>query len=214
MKEILKNKKILAIAITCLVVILSVVIAVSVKGKKAETVPEGSTSEVVTSSETTTEEVTESTTESTTAETTTETTTKASVETTTKKPVSKPETTTKKPSAPSTTKKPESTTQKPMSDIEAARYELYRQYGGESGYRAHIQEIANAKCPGCGNHNCPSMEYHRNGLGDIDGYVWNQSKCPNYGQTKCPHCGKILAESYLVEKNPDKYCLGNCYYTF
>lgn len=215
MKQVLHNKKILAIAIVCLVVILSVVIAVSVKGKKAEAVPESSTSEVVTSSETTTEEVTESTTESTTAEITTETTTKASVEITTKKPVSKPEATTKKPVS-----KPENTTRAQVTTVDQGtldtlRLDLYRQYGGEAGYKAHLQEIANAKCPGCGNHNCPSMEYEKNRLGDIDSYYWNQQKCPNYGKTKCSHCGKILTDdSNLINSNPEKYCRGNCYYTF
>ena len=207
MKQVLHNKKILAIAITCLVVILSVVIAVSVKGKKAETVPESSTSEVVTSSETVTEEVTESTTKSTTAETTTETTTK--------KPVSKPEATTKKPvSKPETTTKAQVTTVD-QGTLDTLRLDLYRQYGGEEGYKDHLQEIANEKCPGCGNHNCPSMEYEKNRLGDIDSYYWNQQKCPNYGKTKCSHCGKILTDdSNLINSNPEKYCRGNCYYTF
>ena len=77
------------------------------------------------------------------------------------------------------------------------------------------QEIANAKCPGCGNHNCPSMEYEKNRLGDIDNYYWNQQRCPNYGKTKCSHCGKILTDdSNLINSNPEKYCRGNCYYTF
>lgn len=214
MKQVLHNKKILAIAIVCLVVILSVVIAVSVKGKKAETVPESSTSEVVTGSETVTEEVTESTTESTTAETTTGAQTQAS-ETTTKKPVSKPETTTKKPVS-----KPENTTRAQTTTVDQGvldteRQVLYFRYGGEEGYKAHLQEIANAKCPGCGNHNCPSMEYEKNRLGDIDSYYWNQQKCPNYGKTKCSHCGKILTDdSNLINSNPEKYCRGNCYYTF
>lgn len=220
MKQVLHNKKILAIAITCLVVILSVVIAVLVKGKKAETVPESSTSEVVTSSETVTEEVTESTTESTTAETTTETTTKASVEITTKKPVSKPEATTKKPvSKPENTTRAQTTTNQDAALEAQRRQMLYRQYGGEEGYKAHLQEIANAKCPGCGNHNCPSMEYEKNRLGDVDSYYWNQQKCPNYGKTKCPHCGKILVSAdddgiYKVEHYPNEYCYGNCHITF
>lgn len=209
MKQVLHNKKILAIAIVCLVVILSVVIAVSVKGKKAETVPESSTSEVVTGSETATEEVTESTTESTTAEITTETTTK--------KPVSKPETTTKKPvSKPETTTKAQVTTNQDAAFEAQDRQVLYWQYGGEEGYKAHLQEIANAKCPGCGNHNCPSMEYEKNRLGDVDSYYWNQQKCPNYGKTKCPHCGKILTDDSSLAKNntSDTYCLGNCNVTF
>ena len=213
MKEILKNKKILAIAIVCLVVILSVVIAVSVKGKKAETVPENSTSEVVTSSETATEEVTENVTESTTAEITTEATTK--------KPVSKPETTTKKPvSKPETTTRAQATANQDAAFEAQDRQVLYWKYGGEEGYKAHLQEIANAKCPGCGNHNCPSMEYEKNRLGDIDSYYWNQSKCPNYGKTTCSRCGKILidplndAEIAKYDANPDKYCLGNCHITF
>lgn len=208
MKQVLHNKKILAIAIVCLVVILSVVITVSIKGKKAETVPESSTSEVVTSSETTTEEVTENVTESTTAEITTETTTK--------KPVSKPEATTKRPVS-----KPENTTRAQTTTIDQGvldteRQVLYWEYGGEEGYKAHLQEIANAKCPGCGNHNCPSMEYEKNRLGDIDSYYWNQQKCPNYGKTKCPHCGKILTDDSSLAKNntSDKYCLGNCNVTF
>lgn len=216
MKQVLHNKKILAIAIVCLVVILSVVIAVSVKGKKAETVPESSTSEVVTSSETTTEEVTESTTESTTAETTTGAQTQAP-ETTTKKPVSKPETTTKKPvSKPETTTRAQVTTNQDAAFEAQDRQVLYWQYGGEEGYKAHLQEIANAKCPGCGNHNCPSMEYKKNRLGDIDSYYWNQQKCPNYGKTKCPHCGKILTDDSSLAKNntSDTYCLGNCNVTF
>lgn len=212
MKQVLHNKKILAIAIVCLVVILSVVIAVSVKGKKAETVPESSTSEVVTSSETTTEEVTESTTESTTAEITTENTTK--------KPVSKSEATIKKPvSKPENTTRAQTTTNQDAAFEAQDRQVLYWQYGGEEGYKAHLQEIANAKCPGCGNHNCPSMEYEKNRLGDVDSYHWNQQKCPNYGKTKCPHCGKILVSAdddgiYKVEHYPNEYCYGNCHITF
>lgn len=218
MKQVLHNKKILAIAIVCLVVILSVVIAVSVKGKKAETVPESSTSEVVTGSETATEEVTESATEITTAEITTEAQTQAP-ETTTKKPVSKPETATKKPvSKPENTTRAQTTTVD-QGTLDTLRLDLYRQYGGEAGYKAHLQEIANAKCPGCGNHNCPSMEYEKNKLGDVDSYHWNQQKCPNYGKTKCPHCGKILVSAdddgiYKVEHYPNEYCYGNCHITF
>lgn len=222
MKEKLKNKRHIIVAVITSVIIFSVVFSALTLSKrpnkgKAETKPgvsdtAGSEKDAgeVTEEDTgkTAENNTENTTESTTAEKVAEKVT----EKTTQKPVNTT-TTTKKP----VNNKPETTT-KYVVDQETLDFErtmLYRQYGGEEGYKAELQKIANAKCLGCGNHNCPSMVYHKNRLGDVDGYHLDISKCPQYGNIKCSHCGKILVETPSErDKNPDKYCLGNCYYSF
>lgn len=247
MKEKLKKNKYLVAAVAfALVAVLSVVTSAALKNRKVEVAPENKpgvsdTSGSEKGSEKDAGEVTEEdtgkTAENNTENTTESTTAERNTEKVTEKTTQKPANTT------TTTKKPVNTAkedlvlvygvrnQEPYSeyvtpeeadrrDLEGVRFDLYAQYGGEEGYRAHLQEIANEKCPGCGNHNCPSMEYHKNRLGDIDNYCWVISKCPQYGNIKCSHCGKILVDVLVNEEvakfdaNPDKYCIGNCYVSF
>lgn len=235
MKEKLKNKRHIIVAVITSVIIFSVVFSALTLSKrpnkgKAETKPsvsdtanpeKGSEKDAGKVTEEDTGKVTESNTENTAEKVTekaTENTTKnATTEKTTQKPANTT-TTTKKP----VNNKPETTTEYVVDQgtLDLVRFNLYAQYGGEEGYKAHLQEIANDKCPGCGKHDCPSMEYHTNRLGDVDSVRWVNSKCPNHGITKCSHCGKILTDSLnnedvaKTEANPDKYCYGGCYVSF
>ena len=172
--------------------------------------------------ESTTETTTESTTESTT-ETTTETTTEKQTETTTNKKVEnttkKPETTTKKPNkTETTTKKPVTTTKPSKSEEEENRDIMYAMHGGKEGYEAHLEEIRNYKCSTCGKHDCPSLEYGEDLLGNPKWpSIWPE-KCPAIinETAKCPHCGKILVANsdFRWQTEPDKYCRGNCHISF
>ena len=170
--------------------------------------------------ESTTETTTESTTESTT-ETTTETTTEKKTETTTNKKVEnttkKPETTTKKPNkTETTTKKPVTTTKPSKSEEEENREMMYGKYGGKEGYEAHLKEVANYKCNRCGKHNCPSLEYGKDLLGNPDWpSIWPE-KCPAIinETAKCPHCGKTLVADDRWLTEPNKYCDGACHLNF
>lgn len=250
MKEKLKNKRHIIVAVITSVIIFSVVFSALTLSKrpnkgKAETKPsvsdtanpeKGSEKDAGEITEEDTGKTAENNTENTTAEKNTEKVTENTAKnTTTEKNTQKP--------ANTTTKKPVSTTaedlvlvyfysngesyskyvtQEEYDEIQKdeERWDLYRRYGGEEGYKAHLQEIANDKCPGCGKHDCPSMEYHTNRLGDVDSVRWVNSKCPNHGITKCSHCGKILTDSLnnedvaKTEANPDKYCYGGCYVSF
>lgn len=231
MKEKLKNKRHIIVPIITSVIIFSVVFSALTLSKrpnkgKAETKPsvsdtanpeKGSEKDAGKVTEEDTGKVTESNTENTTESTTAEKNTEKATEKTTQKPANTT-TTTKKP----VNNKPETTTKYVVDQrtLDDERWALYVQYGGEEGYKAHLQEIANDKCPGCGKHDCPSMEYHTNRLGDVDSVRWVNSKCPNHGITKCSHCGKILTDSLnnedvaKTEANPDKYCYGGCYVSF
>ena len=177
----------------------------------------------VNTTESTTETTTESTTESTT-ETTTETTTEKQTKTTTNKKVenttTKTETTTKKPNKTETTTKKPVTTTKPSSPDKVpedeAREGLYKYYGGKEGYEAHLKEVKNYKCSSCGKHDCPSLEYGTDLLGNPDWPSIHSEKCPAIMNetAKCPHCGKTLVEDNRWQTEPDKYCRGTCHISF
>lgn len=224
MKNFFSNKRNIIISVVSLVLVVAiVVVAVTFNNNKIDvdnstTTTQGTTENNAQGDGTTTEEVTEESSETSdkTQEedknSTTDTTTgKNDKETTTKKP-NKTETTTKKPV---TTTKPSSPDKVPEDE---AREGLYKYYGGKEGYEAHLKEVKNYKCSSCGKHDCPSLEYGTDLLGNPDWpSIWPE-KCPAIinGTSKCPHCGKTEVASsddrWLTE--PDKYCNGSCHLSF
>ena len=186
---------------------------------------------------TTTQSVIES---SSTTETTTETTTEKKIETTTIKKVEKttkkPETTTKKPNKTETTTKKPVTTTKPskpetttkpgekhtenaadLSDSELERIWNEVDCNTEAEYKAYVKNIPNYKCKWCGDHNCPSITYGPNRIGDIVVTSLDKSKCPaiKAEKIKCPQgCGRILVDDDRWFTQPDKYCDGTCHLNF
>lgn len=240
MKQLLKNKKVLTIIICAVAVVVIAVAGAGIahNNKVKAQAPENSqpnTSDVSTPAGVTegeTEKAEEESTEDAEkdAEKVTESTTKKSTETTTSN--NKKSSTTKKPAAnkkpssgktPTTTKKAETTTvddEYLQAELAAERYLLYNRYGGEAGYKAHLEEIKNEKCLYCSKHNCPSMNFEKNALGDVDSIYYATWKCPEViaERAKCRHCGKILISGpdspAKLENHPEKYCLGNCYISF
>ena len=84
------------------------------------------------------------------------------------------------------------------------------------GYEAHLEEVRNCKCSTCGKHDCPSLEYGTDLLGNPGWPSISPEKCPAIinGTAKCPHCGKILVEDNRWQTEPDKYCDGKCNINF
>ena len=195
------------VVISCVAVVLAVVILIVALtfGNEKTNIDESSTTST-----------TETTTESTTIENPTESTTKSTTESTTKKP----ETTTKKPNKTETTTKKPVTTTKPSNPDKVpediAKELVYGDYGGKEGYEAHLEEVRNYKCSTCGKHDCPSLEYGTDLLGNPKWPSISPEKCPAIinGTAKCPHCGKILVEDNRWQTEPDKYCRGTCHLNF
>lgn len=221
MKKILKNKFVVIAVCSLLVISLCVVIAMSVRDNEPEKEPNTQLTESTTENietESTTESTTENTTESTTQKP--ETTTKKT-ETTTKKP-NKTETTTKKPVT--TTKKPETTTKKSETTTNSDDLWLKKDVWSEVGckteeeYEAYLATVPNYKCPYCGDHNCPSITYETNRLGDTVVGIIDESKCPaiKAEKIKCSICGKTLVDisDERWRTKPDKYCNGYCDFGF
>lgn len=207
MKKILKNKGVVIALCALLVISLSVIIAISVRNDSAKGPEPDSTP--TTENSTTDTSVTEESTEKVDTETSTTTTTTEST--------TKPETTTKKPNkTETTTKKPVTTTKPSKSEEEENRDIMYAMHGGKAGYEAHLKEVANYKCDTCGKHNCPSLEYGTDLLGNPDWPGIHSEKCPAIinETAKCPHCGKTLVEDNRWQTEPDKYCRGTCHISF
>ena len=221
MKDFFNNKRNIIISVVSLVLVVAIVIvAVTFNNNKIDvdnstTTTQGTTENTAQGNGTTTEEVTEESSE-TSDKTQKEDETKDNTETSTKKP----ETTTKKPNKPETTTKKPVTTTKPSSPDKVpedeAREGLYKYYGGKEGYEAHLKEVANYKCSSCGKHDCPSLEYGKDLLGNPDWPSIHSEKCPAIinETAKCPHCGKILVEDNRWQTEPDKYCRGTCHINF
>lgn len=243
MKKILSNKKNIAIFSVILAVIIAVsaIVIVSHRNDDSDTdVDTSSTTtteaagENVTDEESTTTSVEES---SETSDKTQEEETTEKVETTTKK---KTESTTVKKTE-STTKKTETTTKKETTTKASEMYtenaanlsdaELRYIWSGclidgdpvtsEEEYYYYINTyVPNYKCEYCGDHNCPSITYEKNRLGDTVVYLGtNKDKCPaiKAEKIKCPNnCGRILVavtdERWYTES--DKYCDGSCHLSF
>lgn len=223
MKDFFNNKRNIIISVVSLVLVVAIVIvAVTFNNNKIDvdnstTTTQGTTENNAQGNGTTTEEVTEESSE-TSDKTQEEDKTKDNTEVGTKKP----ETTTKKPNKTETTTKKPVTTTKPSNPDKVpedeAREGLYKYYGGKEGYEAHLEEVKNYKCSSCGKHDCPSLEYGEDLLGNPGWPSISPEKCPAIinGTAKCPHCGKIEVASsddrWLTE--PDKYCDGGCHLSF
>lgn len=222
MKKIFANKKTTVIfsVILAAVIAVSVIVIVSQRNDGPDKDVDAGTTTTTTQAAgngTTTEEVTEESSE-TSDKTQEENETKNNTETSTKKP----ETTTKKPNKTETTTKKPVTTTKPSSPDkvpeDVAKDLVYGDYGGKEGYEAHLKEVANYKCSSCGKHDCPSLEYGKDLLGNPDWPSISSEKCPAIinGTAKCPYCGKTEVSSsddrWLTE--PDKYCDGKCNINF
>lgn len=241
MKEFFNNKRNIVISVVSLVLVVAiVVVAVTFNNNKIDvdnstTTTQGTTENTAQGDGTTTEEVTEESSETSdkTQEedknSTTDTTTgKNDKETTTKKP-NKPETTTRKPETTTKPSKPETTT-KPgekvtenaadLSDSELL--DIWREVdcNTEAEYKAYIKNIPNYKCKWCGDHNCPSITYGPNRIGDIIVRSLDKSKCPaiKAEKVKCPQgCGRILVDSRTDKRwqtDPEHYCRGTCHLNF
>lgn len=223
MKEFFNNKRNIIISVVSLVLVVAIVIvAVTFNNNKIDvdnstTTTQGTTENTAQGDGTTTEEVTEESSE-TSDKTQEEDEIKDNTETSTKKP----ETTTKKPNkTETTTKKPVTTTKPSKPDKvpeDVAKDLVYGDYGGKEGYEAHLKEVKNYKCSSCGKHDCPSLEYGKDLLGNPKLPVIWPEKCPAIinGTAKCPYCGKTEVSSsddrWLTE--PDKYCDGKCNINF
>lgn len=148
--------------------------------------------------------------------------------TTNKKPENKPVTTTRpqptnpKPTNPSTdfvAKNPitgETIPNMPKGLYDGLMETVIMDYGSIEGYKAEVERVKNYKCDKCGKHDCPSIEYHVDGLGNISGMMFDMDKCPakiNH-TAKCKTCGKPLGTYADAAKNPDKYCDGFCHIDF
>lgn len=221
MKEFFNNKRNIIISVVSLVLVVAiVVVAVTFNNNKIDvdnstTTTQGTTEKNAQGDGTTTEEVTEESSE-TSDKTQKEDETKNNTETSTKKP----ETTTKKPNKTETTTKKPVTTTKPSSPDkvpeDVAKDLVYGDYGGKEGYEAHLKEVANYKCNRCGKHDCPSLEYGKDLLGNPDWpSIWPE-KCPAIinETAKCPHCGKTLVADDRWLTEPNKYCDGACHLSF
>lgn len=221
MKDFFNNKRNIIISVVSLVLVVAiVVVAVTFNNNKID-VDAGNTT-TTTTTEAAGENVTdEESTTTTSVEESSETSDKTQEEETTEKV----ESTTKKRTESTTGKKTESTTKKTETTTnpdkvpeDEAREGLYKYYGGKAGYEAHLEEVANYKCHVCGDHNCPSLEYGTDLLGNPKLSDINEEKCPAIinGTATCSHCGKTLVSSlddrWLNE--PDKYCDGFCYVSF
>lgn len=225
MKKILTNKKnaVIISVILAALILVSAIVVVSQRNDGPDvdvdvsTTLEGTPGTTGTAGDgTTTEEVTEESSETSdkTQEedknSTTDTTTgKNDKETTTKKP-NKPETTTKKPVTTTKPSKPDKVPEDVAKDL------VYGDYGGKEGYEAHLKEVANYKCNRCGKHDCPSLEYGKDLLGNPDWpSIWPE-KCPAIinETAKCPHCGKTLVADDRWLTEPNKYCDGACHLNF
>lgn len=217
MKEFFSSKKNIAITVSVAVVaiILAVIIGVT-HNKKAKTEPE-----ITVPVETTVEaETTEEATEETTVEET-EKETEKTTEKTAPKPAAKPQ---QKPNKPAPKPAPKPSNNKPANNgdrdkeaIEVAREHLYKKYGGKEGYEKHVEKVKNYKCPYCGKHDCPGLEYGRDAFGNPTGPSIKDGKCPDImaGKVKCPHCGKTqvgLDDPRLADK--EHYCDGFCHISF
>lgn len=194
------------VIISCVAVALAVVILIIALtfGNEKNNISEGGTTST-----------TESTTESTTTENPTESTTESTTESETNETITqKPETTTKKQET--TTKKPVTTTKPSKSEEEKRRELVYGDYGGEEGYKKHLEEVKNYKCQYCGDHNCPSLEYGTDLLGNPGMPTQWEERCPaiKAETLKCERCGKILSTVDKDRAEPDKYCSGNCHISF
>ena len=226
MKKIFANKKTTVIfsVILAAIILVSAIVVVSQRNDGPDvdvdvsTTLEGTPGTTGTAGDgTTTEEVTEESSE-TSDKTQKEDETKNNTETSTKKP----ETTTKKPNKTETTTKKPVTTTKPSSPDkvpeDVAKELEYNYYGGKEGYEAHLKEVANYKCSSCGKHDCPSLEYGKDLLGNPGWPSISPEKFPAIinGTSKCPHCGKTEVASsddrWFTE--PDKYCNGSCHLSF
>ena len=222
MKKIFANKKntvILSVILAVVIAVSAIVIVSKRKNGPDKEVDAGTTTTTTQAAGdgTITEEVTEESSE-TSDKTQEEDETKDNTETSTKKP----ETTTKKPNKTETTTKKPVTTTKPSNPDKVpediAKELVYGDYGGKEGYEAHLEEVRNYKCSTCGKHDCPSLEYGTDLLGNPDGPVIWPEKCPAIinGTAKCPYCGKTKVSSsddrWLTE--PDKYCDGKCNINF
>lgn len=221
MKKILTNKKnaVIISVILAALILVSAIVVVSQRNDGPDvdvdvsTTLEGTPGTTGTTVDgTTTEEVTEESSE-TSDKTQEEDETKDNTETSTKKP----ETTTKKPNkTETTTKKPVTTTKHSKSEEEQDREAMYAMYGGKEGYEARLNEIKNYKCSRCGKHNCPSLEYGVDALGNPGWPSIHSEKCPAIinETAKCPHCGKTLVADDRWLTEPNKYCDGACHLNF
>lgn len=219
MKKIFANKKntvILSVILAVVIAVSAIVIVSKRKNGPDKDVDAGTTTTTTQAAGdgTTTEKVTEESSE-TSSKTQEEDETKDNTETSTKKP----ETTTKKPNkTETTTKKPVTTTKPSKSEEEENREMMYGKYGGKEGYEAHLEEVRNYKCSTCGKHDCPSLEYGTDLLGNPGWPSIHPEKCPAIinGTAKCEHCGKTLVspsdDRWLTQ--PEKYCSGNCHINF
>ena len=97
---------------------------------------------------------------------------------------------------------------------------IWRQVGceTEAEYKAYLANVPNYKCEYCGDHNCPSITYKKNRIGDTIIYLGdNMDKCPaiKAEKIKCPNgCGRILVDDNRWFTEPDKYCDGGCHLSF
>lgn len=208
MKEFFNNKRNIIISVVSLVLVVAIVVAaVTFNNNKIDAGTTTTTTQAA-GDGTTTEEVTEESSE-TSDKTQKEDETKDNTETSTKKP-NKTETTTKKPV---TTTKP---TKPSKSEEEENRDIMYAIHGGKEGYEAHLEEVRNYKCDTCGKHDCPSLEYGTDLLGNPKLPVISPEKCPviKAETAKCERCGRILSSVDKSRENPEKYCSGNCHINF
>lgn len=198
------TRKLLALLLT-LVLFISIFAGC---GKKPEeepttTVPETTEAVITTEAESTTEAPTEAPTVAPTTTTTSPQTTKAP-------------STTKKASAPPATQAP-APTQPPATtkvQVTDGKLSVYSGLGvaNDAEYQALVNQVANYKCQWCGNHNCPSITYYKDGLGNYTTYGTNPDKCPEWskGNVRCPICGKIMTSDFnKVLSDPDTYCIGS-----
>lgn len=207
MKDFFNNKRNIIISVVSLVLVVAIVIvAVTFNNNKIDvdnstTTTQGTTENTAQGDGTTTEEVTEES-----SETSDKTQEENDKETTTKKP-NKTETTTKKPV---TTTKPSKSEEEENRDI------MYAIHGGKEGYEAHLEEVRNYKCSTCGKHDCPSLEYGTDLLGNPDWPSIHSEKCPviKAETAKCERCGRILSSIDKSREDPEKYCSGNCHINF
>lgn len=239
MKDFFNNKRNIIISVVSLVLVVAIVIvAVTFNNNKIDvdnstTTTQGTTENTAQGDGTTTEDVTEESSETSdkTQEedenSTTDTTTgKNDKETTTKKP-NKPETTTKKPVTTTKPSKPETTTKASEKITENAAdlsqgelLAIWRQVGceTEAEYKAYLANVPNYKCKYCGDHNCPSITYEKNRIGDTVVGIIDEYKCPaiKAEKVKCDVCGKILVDvgDDRFYNQPDKYCDGWCDFGF
>lgn len=238
MKEFFNNKRNIIISVVSLVLVVAIVIvAVTFNNNKIDvdnstTTTQGTTENNAQGNGTITEEVTEESSE-TSDKTQEEDETKDNTETSTKKPETttkkpnKTETTTKKPITTTKPSKPETTT-KPGEKVtlnaadlsQSDLLSIWREVGceTEAEYKAYLKNVPNYKCVYCGDHNCPSIEYCKNRLGDTVVGIIDESKCPaiKAEKIKCSLCGKTLVdisdERWRTE--PNKYCNGYCDFNF